>query len=237
MKPAMSISERRNVKFSDRRDAGRQLAEQLRRYAGESAVVLALPRGGVPVGYEIARALHAPLDVMVVRKLGAPGQAELGIGAVVDGDHPQVVLNDEVLRAVEIPPGYLDEEVARQLTEIRRRQERYRRGRPRAPIAGRTVIVVDDGIATGGSVRVALRGVRCAGPRRLVLAVPVAPPETLAALRPEADDLVCLLTPEVFGAVGRFYEDFEQTSDEEVVDLLDAAAEASDAAGGGPLSH
>lgn len=220
--------------FTDRRDAGRQLASELARYKDEAPVVVALPRGGVPVGYEVARALRAPLDVMIVRKLGAPGHEELGIGAVVDGDEPRAVLNDDVLRVVDVSREYLDEEIARQLVEIRRRQARYRHGRRPAPLAGRTVIVVDDGVATGGSVRVALQAIRRARPARLVLAVPVAPPEALAALRSEVEDVVCLVAPEVFGAVGRFYDDFEQTSDDEVTDLLDAAAEENAAAAAPP---
>lgn len=209
--------------FKNRRAAGKKLSAQLLEYKGEQPLVLALPRGGVPVAYEIAMALDAPLDVIVVRKLGAPGQPELGIGAVVDGDHPQSVLNEDVMSVLHVSAAYLDREVALELQEIRRRQERYRGGQPPAPIAGRTVIVVDDGIATGGSVRAALRGVRRAQPRRLVLAVPVAPPETIAALRSEADAIVCLSTPQLFHAVGQFYDDFAQTTDEEVIELLEAA--------------
>jgi putative phosphoribosyl transferase len=209
--------------FQNRADAGRQLVRRLLRYKREHPVVLALPRGGVPVGYEIAVALGAPLDIIVVRKLGAPGQPELGIGAVVDGNHAQSVLNEEVLRMVSVSDEYVDREVARQLQEIRRRQELYRGGRPCEEVAGRMVIVVDDGIATGGSMRAALRGVRRAAASRLVLAVPVAPPETIAALRPEVDDLICLKAPLFFHAVGQFYQDFKQTTDEEVIRLLDEA--------------
>ncbi|MBI3770286.1 MAG: phosphoribosyltransferase [Deltaproteobacteria bacterium] len=209
--------------FKDRRDAGRQLAVPLQRYASERPVVVALPRGGVPVGYEVARALGAPLDIMVVRKLGAPGQPELGIGAVVDGDHPERVLNDDVVRLLDVSAEYLRGEIECQLAEIHRRQQAYRGGRPPVGVAGRTAIVVDDGLATGASMRAALRGLRRAGPRRLVLAVPVAPTETLATLAAEADDVVCLSTPSPFGAVGYFYDDFEQTDDVEVVALLESA--------------
>jgi putative phosphoribosyl transferase len=197
--------------------------------------VVALPRGGVPVAYEVANALGAPLDIVIVRKLGAPGQPELGIGAVVDGDHPQAVLNPDLMRELGVSGKYLDREVGRELEEIRRRQGIYRRGRPPAPLEGRTVIVVDDGIATGGSTRAALRGIRRSHPKRLVLAVPVAPLDTVAMLRAEVDHLVCLSTPEPFGAVGMFYEDFDQVGDEEVVRLLERAhaALASGALGSG----
>jgi putative phosphoribosyl transferase len=212
-----------DMRFRDRKDAGRQLAARLGEYRGQEPLVLALPRGGVPVAYEVAVALDAPLDVLVVRKLGAPGQPELGIGAVVDGDHPQSVLNEDVLSVLHVSQTYLEREVALELQEIRRRQERYREGQPPMAISGRTVIVVDDGIATGGSVRAALRGVRRSQPRQVVLAVPVAPPESLAALAGEADVVICLSTPRFFHAVGQFYDDFTQTSDEEVIALLRAA--------------
>jgi len=209
--------------YANRKQAGRELATRLLPYKDEHPVVLALPRGGVPVGYEIAVALGAPLDIIVVRKLGAPGQPELGIGALVDGDHPEGVLDEEAIRALRVSEQYLDRVMAAELKEIHRRQATYRGGRVPVPIVGRTAIVVDDGIATGGSMRAALRAVRRAGPRRVVLAVPVAPAETIAALRPEVDVVVCLSTPESFGAVGEFYEDFRQTTDDEVMRLLEAA--------------
>ncbi len=209
--------------FRNRKDAGQQLASALLRFGSENPVVLALPRGGVPVGYEVAVALDAPLDVIVVRKLGAPGQPELGIGAVVDGDHHLSVLNDDVMSLLNVSADYLNHEVALQLREIARREELYRGGHPPEEVRGRTVIVVDDGIATGGSMRAALRGIRRGQPRRLVLAVPVAPPDTIESLRPEVDDVVCLSTPPMFHAVGQFYRDFSQTTDEEVIRLLEAA--------------
>jgi putative phosphoribosyl transferase len=211
--------------FEDRTAAGRQLAARLLHYKNERPVVLGLPRGGVRVAYEIARALDAPLDVIVVRKLGAPHQPELGIGAVVDGDHPQRVLNEEVVQSLHVSRQYLETEVARQLDEIRRRQTLLRAGRSRVDLADRTVIVVDDGVATGGTVRAALRGVRRANPRRIVLAVGVAPPETIEVLRKEVDDLVCLATPTGFGSVGQFYRDFREISDDEVIALLGRAAD------------
>jgi len=209
--------------FADRREAGRALAAALTAYKDDDAVVLALPRGGVPVGYEIARALGAPLDVIVVRKLGAPDEPELGLGAVVDGDHPESVLNEEVVEALKISPEYLDNEIRIQLREIQRRQQIYRKGRPAPQLADRTVIVVDDGIATGGTIRAALRGVRRARPARLILAAPVAPSEAVQSLRAEADDVVCLETPADFDAIGQFYADFRQVSDDEVVALLERA--------------
>jgi putative phosphoribosyl transferase len=209
--------------FRDRHDAGRRLAAELMRYKNEQPVVIAVPRGGVPIGYEVARAFGAPLDILVVRKLGAPGRPELGLGAVVDGDHPESVLNEQVVRALDVSPDYLQNEIRHQLAEIHRRQGAYRGGRSAMSLAGRTVIVVDDGLATGGSMRAALRGIRRAKPRRLVLAVPVAPRETIESIAAEVDDVVCLSMPVPFGAVGQFYDEFEQTEDAEVVRLLESA--------------
>ena len=209
--------------FADRKAAGRALAAALTAYKDDDSVVLALPRGGVPVGYEIARALGAPLDVIVVRKLGAPDEPELGLGAVVDGDHPESVLNEEVVAALKISPEYLDHEIRIQLLEIHRRQQIYRKGRAAPRLLGRTAIVVDDGIATGGTIRAALRDVRRAGPAKLILAAPVAPSETVQSLRAEADDVVCLETPTDFEAIGQFYADFRQVSDDQVVRLLEQA--------------
>ena len=206
--------------FADRRDAGRRLAAALADYRGRNPVVLTLPRGGVPVGFEIAKTLQVPLDVLLVRKIGAPGQPELGLGAVVDGSEPQIVLNQAVADAIAPPAGYIEAETARQLAEIERRRWRYTGDRPPPAPSGRTVIVVDDGIATGGTVRAALRGLARSRPACLALAVPVAPPDSLAELKSECDDLVCLATPEPFYAVGQHYRDFTQTDDDEVVRLL-----------------
>jgi len=206
--------------FADRVDAGRQLGMELRRRRWESPVVLGLPRGGVVVAAEVARALAAPLDVVVVRKIGAPGRPELGLGAVADGDEPLALVNDELIASLRVPGEHLRQETARQLMEVRRRQSLLRNGRPAIVLHDRTAIVVDDGIATGGSMRAALRMVRRASPRKVVLAVPVAPPETLAELAPDADEIVCLVTPPDFVAVGRFYWDFRQTTDDEVIALL-----------------
>ncbi|WP_342237650.1 phosphoribosyltransferase [Inquilinus sp. OTU3971] len=208
------------VRFRDRREAGRRLAAVLARYRDLRPIVLALPRGGVPVAFEVARALAAPLDVLLVRKIGAPGAPELGIGAVIDGAEPHVVLNDEVMREVMPSPGYVEAETERQLVEIERRRRLYRGDRHAPSVAGRAVILVDDGIATGGTVTAALQALAAAQPALLVLAVPVAPSDVLKTLSGLADDVVCLSAPYFFGAVGRFYDDFSQTTDDEVIRLL-----------------
>ena len=220
--------------FRDRRDAGRQLAAGLAPYRDSHPVVLALPRGGVPVGFEAAKALGAPLDVLLVRKIGAPGQEELGLGAIVDGHDPQLVLNEDVIRIVAPPPGYIEAEAQRQLAEIERRRQYYVGNRAPIPVDGRAVIVVDDGVATGATVKAGLRALTRHHPARLVLAVPVAPADTLRELAAECDDLVCLATPEPFYAVGPHYQDFRQTTDEEVGRLLAEAQRWSTAKASGP---
>jgi len=207
-------------RFVDRRDAGRRLGAALGQLTHADPVVLALPRGGVPVGYEVARALEARLDVLLVRKVGAPFDPEFGIGAVADGSEPQVLLDDALVRLVRPPPGYINEAVTREITEIERLRELYSAVRTPASLAGRTVILVDDGIATGNTMRAALRAVVRQVPAWLVLAVPVAPRNILAGLRTEVDEVVCLLTPEPFGAVNKHYADFAQTGNEEVFELL-----------------
>jgi predicted phosphoribosyltransferase/dienelactone hydrolase len=206
--------------YATREEAGRMLAQRLSSYRKANAVVLGIPRGGLPVAREIADALGVPLDVIVVRKLGAPGQPELGIGAVVDGDHPRAIFNQDIIEHLGVEDEYINAEIARQLKEVHRRETAYRGGRPKITLAGKTVIVVDDGIATGSSTRAALRGVRRQKPQWLVLAVPVAPAESLEALRGDADEIVCLETPEDFFAVGQFYQDFHQVSDGEVTKIL-----------------
>jgi putative phosphoribosyl transferase len=218
------------MRFENRQDAGRRLADALGRYRDAHPVVLGVPRGGVPVASEVAARLAAPLDVVIVRKLGAPAQPELAIGALVDGDHPEEVLNPDLIELAQVPRSYVEREAARQLVEIRRREALYRPGSPPLQLRGRTVIVVDDGIATGASIRAALRAVRRAAPERLVLAVPVAPPDTVASLRSEVDDLVCLHSPEDFAAVGQFYDDFSQTTDDDVIRLLNAARRSAPSA-------
>jgi putative phosphoribosyl transferase len=220
--------------FADRVDAGRRLAARLAELRPAQPLVLALPRGGVPVGFEVARMLHAPLDIVIVRKIGAPFQPELAVGAVVDGDRPEIVTNPELVNMLKLDAAWLKEHAEAELAEIGRRHRVYRVGRPQPEIAGRSAIVVDDGIATGATMRAALAAVRRARPARLILAVPVAPPDTVAALRPEVDEVVCLETPEPFWAIGAFYADFSQTSDEEVIDLLKRAAEFAASPGPAP---
>lgn len=206
--------------FSDRTEAGRKLASELMHLEGANPVVLALPRGGVPVGFEIARALHAPLELALVRKIGAPDQPELGLGAVVDGAHPQLVLNRELVKLVQPGDTYLRAEEQRQLREIERRRALYGLTGRAMEFANRTVIVVDDGIATGGTVKAVLQAIRNQPHGRVVLAVPVAPADTIQELAPLADEIICLMSPEPFMAVGVHYRDFTQTTDEEVINLL-----------------
>lgn len=210
--------------FRDRSEAGRLLAEALKDRVEPPCVVLALPRGGVMVGLEVARALGCPLDLVMVRKIGAPGQPELALGAVANGEHPVLVVNENVRRMTGASEAYLETEKERELAEIARRRARYLAGRAPAPVAGRTAIVVDDGIATGATMLAALRAVRRKGPKKVILAVPVAPPDSLQRLSAEADEIVCLHTPEWFMAVGQFYDDFRQIDDEEVVAALAEAA-------------
>lgn len=217
--------------FADRHAAGRALADVLAKRNFAAPVVLALPRGGVAVAAEVARALKAPLDVVLVRKIGVPQQQELAAAAVVDGGDPEVVTNDEVIALAGVTQDYLDAELKRQLEEIERRRRVYLQGRARVPLEGRTVIVVDDGIATGATVRAALKALRRKAPKALILAVPVAPADAVAALRDEVDEVVCLAVPEPFVAIGLHYLDFHQVSDDEVVRLLaDAGESASRAA-------
>lgn len=211
--------------FSGRHDAGRQLGRALERLCGLNPLVLALPRGGVPVGFEVAASLGADLDLLMVRKIGAPGRQELALGAVVDGSQPQVVLNDDVMRLTKPPPGYIEAAQKRELAEIERRRRVYLGGTAPIAIKGRLAIVVDDGIATGATMKAALRGVRRNEPSRLVLAAPVAPPSSIDELAIECDEIVCLETPEPLYAVGMHYADFAQTTDDEVVQLLARARE------------
>jgi len=218
------MDEPRQSRFLDRRDAGRRLAAELLPLADEAPVVVALPRGGVPVAEEVARALDAPLEILAVRKLGAPQNPEYGIGAIAeDGTR---VFDPEALAALGIDNGRLAAIVAREAEELRRRVTAYRGVRTPLELEGRTVIVVDDGIATGVTDTAALRAIRRRRPRRLVLAVPVAPPESVAQLRGEADEIVCVLVPAQLYGVGQWYRDFSQVSDDEVIAALAARGAA-----------
>ena len=217
--------------FRDRREAGRLLAAKLAAYANRpDVIVLALPRGGVPVAYEVARALNAPLDIFLVRKLGVPGYEELAMGAIATGGVR--VLNDQLVGGLRIPDYIVDEVAASEQQELARRERLYRGDRPAPDVRGRTVILVDDGLATGATMLAAVKALRQQQPARIVVAVPTAAPETCEQLRAEVDDIICAITPEPFHAVGLWYEDFSQTTDEEVRDLLAHSAEASRAAEG-----
>ena len=213
--------------YRDRVEAGRVLAEQLGAYAGRpEVIVLALPRGGVPVAYEVARALHAPLDVFLVRKLGVPGHEELAMGAVATGGVR--VVNEQVVRGLGIPDSVIDAVASWELEELGRRERLYRGDRRPPDVRGKTVILVDDGLATGSTMLAAVEALRQQQPARIVVAVPIAAPDTCELLRAEVDDVVCAVTPEPFYAVGLWYRDFSQTSDEEVRELLAQAAEPAE---------
>jgi len=210
------------LRFTNRFDAGRRLAAALASYAGRPDVlVLALPRGGVPVAFEVARALDAPLDIFVVRKLGVPGHEEFAMGAIATGGVG--LIDDAVVRQLGISEREIEVVTRTEQRELERRERQYRGDRPPPDIAGRTVILVDDGLATGASMRVAVAALRREHPARIVVAVPIAPPETCEALRQEADAVVCALSPDPFDAVGLWYDDFEQTTDDEVRALLERA--------------
>jgi predicted phosphoribosyltransferase len=202
--------------FRNRTDAGRRLAEALMAYKDEHPVVLALPRGGVPVAAEVARALHAPIDLIIVRKIGVPYQPELAMGAIVDGPEPLVVRNEDVIRVSGVSEHEFEAVRDAELEEIKRRRSRYLGGRSHPDLAGQVVIVIDDGVATGATTRAALRAVRARNPGRLILAVPVAPTGSLGELSGEADEIVCLEDHESFMAIGSYYSDFRQVEDEEV---------------------
>ncbi len=208
------------MSFGNRSDAGRQLAKALAGYKDQQPVILALPRGGVPVAAQVAAALNAPLDLILVRKIGVPFQPELAMGAVVDGGAPIVVRNEDVIRLAGIGESEFKAVCDEELAEIERRRQRYLGNRKHVDVSGRTAIVIDDGIATGATTRAALRATRMRKPKRLVLAVPVAPTDSLSELRHDADDVVCLEDHEFFGAIGVYYADFSQVPDEEVIEIL-----------------
>jgi predicted phosphoribosyltransferase len=210
--------------FPDRAAAGRVLGEKLTQYAGrDDVIVLGLPRGGVPVAYEVARALRVPLDVFIVRKLGVPGFEELAAGAIASGGVR--VLNEDVMRALPNADEIIELVTQRETAEVERREQEYRDGRPAPEIRGRTVILIDDGLATGATMRAAVKALRQRGAARIVVAVPVGPPDTCKEFEDEADEVVCASAPEFFQAVGQYYEDFSQTSDDEVRELLARAAQ------------
>ncbi len=203
--------------FKNRVEAGRELAQSLLKYQPMHPIVLALPRGGVPVAAEVARALHASLDLVLVRKIGLPGHDELAMGAIVDGGTPITVRNEDVIESAGVTEPEFAEVRDRELAEIERRRARYIGARPRADVRDRVVIVVDDGIATGATMRAGLQALRRRGPKMLIVAVPVGPADTMAALRDEADEAICLEEYEFFGAIGAYYSDFRQVSDDEVI--------------------
>ncbi len=218
------MSDAVRLPFFDRSEAGRLLAQRVAALQAVDPVVFALPRGGVPVALEVASSLGAPLELILVRKIGVPYQPELAVAAVVDGGEAQIVVEPQVLAATGITREAIDAWARIELREIERRRQSYLAGREQVPVAGRTAIVVDDGIATGTTMRAALKALARRAPARLILAVPVAPPETLESLRAEVDEVVCLATPVEFGAIGRFYRDFHQLSDAEVIAALDRNA-------------
>lgn len=209
------------ARFHDREQAGRLLAAELQSYTGENPLILALPRGGVPVAYEVARALHAPLDIWVVRKIGVPWHPEVGVGAVAEGGY--TYLNRDILENIQLSPADLEQAIEAKRVEVAERVKKFRGGQPRPPVRDRTVIVVDDGIATGGTVRAAIRSLRAEHPQAIVVATPVAAADVARTLRDEADRLVSLRCPHDLYAIGLWYEDFSQVPDEEVARILQRA--------------
>jgi predicted phosphoribosyltransferase len=216
--------------FANRTEAGCLLAEKLIKYADrDDVIVLGLPRGGVPVAYEVAKRLRAPLDVFIVRKLGVPGFEELAAGAIASGGVR--VLNEDVMRAIPHGDEAIEAVTARETAELERREHEYRDGRPAPELRDRVVILVDDGLATGATMRAAVKGLRQSGAAKIVVAVPVGPPETCHEIEQEADETICLSTPDFFQAVGQYYEDFSQTSDDDVRELLSSAVQEQPASG------
>lgn len=208
--------------FQNRSDAGQKLAQKLKGYANrEDVLILALPRGGVPVAFEVAKELNAPMDIYLVRKLGLPGHEELAMGAIASGGIK--VLNEDVVDALDIPDKVIQAVTRREQAELERRERAYRGSRERLDIQGKTVILIDDGLATGSSMRAAVAGLRAQDPANIIVAVPIAPPDTCEMLEQEVDEIVCAATPEPFFGVGLWYENFDQTTDEEVSDLLKRA--------------
>jgi len=219
------------LRFKNRAQAGQQLAEKLRQYANDpDTIVLGLPRGGVVVAYEVAEKLGLPLDIILVRKLGVPGYEELAMGAIASGGVR--VMNDDVVQMSNISQSAIEDVARRENLELERREKAYRSDRPRPDVKGKTVLLVDDGLATGATMRAAVVTLRKQKPKELIIAVPTASPETCDEFRPDVDDIVCSITPTPFYGVGAWYEDFAQTTDEEVMELLRAAQRAKKSAGG-----
>lgn len=209
--------------FEDRAGAGQQLAKELQKTSRSNVMLIALPRGGVSIAAPIASALKTPIEVLFVRRLGAEFNPELGIGAIVEGNPPQTFLNQELVRVLKVSDSYIEEEKKKQLDVMRAQQKLFRAGQDRPHVAGKSVILVDDGIATGSTIHAALKGLRSEKPAKLTLAVPVAPPETIAELKKEVDEVICLLTPAEFQAVGQFYRHFPRLEDSEVLSALKAS--------------
>ena len=210
--------------FVNRAEAGKQLAERVCRYQDrKDIIVLGLPRGGVVVAFEISRRIRAPLDVFLVRKLGCPGHEELAMGAIASGGIK--VMNDNVLMALHVSPEAIQQVVAKEERELQRRENVYRRGRTLIPLHEKTVILVDDGLATGATMRAAIEALKASRPQAILVAVPTAPPDTVETIEKQVDEVVCLMTPEVFSSIGQWYDDFSQTTDEEVCELLDESRE------------
>ena len=212
------------IPFTDRTAAGKALAAELMKHKPRDAIILALPRGGVPVALEIARALAAPLDLVLVRKIGAPGFEELAIGAIADGPEPELVTDPQLIRRLRVPREWVEQTRAREMAEMERRRKAYLQGRPHPDIGGKVAILVDDGLATGATMLAALRATRRRNPARLIVAVPVGAADSVARIAAEADEVLCLRAPEDFGSVGQHYRHFPQLRDEEVTSLLDQAA-------------
>lgn len=204
--------------FKDRVEAGKILAGALSEYKSKSTIVLAIPRGGVIVAYEVAKALNAPLDIIIPRKIGAPGQPELAIGAVTEDG--TTILNQDIIQHLKVSDDYIKAEAKRQVEEIKKRIQMYIGDKPRLSIRGKVVILIDDGVATGATIRAAIASIRKREPNLIVLAIPLGPKDTIKELRKDADKVICLMTPEPFFAIGQFYENFEQISDEEVIQIL-----------------
>lgn len=206
--------------FEDRQDAGKRLAAELNKNKRDDVVILALPRGGIEIAQQVSKVLNAPFDCLFVRKLGSEFNPEVGIGAIVEGNPPQTFLNEDLVKVLKITPDFIEQEKKRQLEVMREQEKKFRPNLKRLSLTGKSVIVVDDGVATGATVKAALKGLKSEKPKKLILAVPVAPPSTVAELKKDVDEVVCVLTPTDFQAVGQFYRRFPRLDDEKVIKLL-----------------